>query len=413
MRILAVADSIYERTLYKQHSYITGLAVMVRDICNEISKDHECFILPYALNNNKILSYGNLHILQSGLKKYISFFSIKTFFQGIAALFIKSKRQLIRQKLIGRYFIFILKKYNIDLINFHDFTPYNSYLIELCFENKIPYVVTMHMYVGMKYKDEETIMRQYQTFQYNVNKAFLLYKNMKVITVSSGMKRRIMSDYPHFNPQNITVILNAEKELMSNSSYNYNNTNSKKILLIIGSVQTRKNQLQLFSAIKYIPESIKSEIEFHFIGNDNERLLSRNIKIYGLENICKDLGIIPHKDLAEYYNNCFATISLSLLESFGLTFIESFAFGKPVIMFDDLDAFEDIYSEDCCVPITEHTDEAVANAIINCVNKTWDEAKIKQHAKKFNMDTLRDSYISLYNNILNNDTTENNSRNRL
>ena len=405
---------MYEKSLYKNVKHISGLSVMVRDICDEISKACECYVLPYRLPNKCIKKINNIYILQSGITKLLCYFSIRHLLRNIVRFLFNKNKWIIFEQPLEKYVLSLYKSYNFDLINFHDFAPETIRLIKTCDEKKIPYVVTMHMYIGSKYKEQNDVIKRhgfYSSFVYGVLNSL---SNMKIVTISTGMKNRILEDHPNIKPQNITAILNTsnyiENVLQTKSS---SETSNKKIFLIIGAVQPCKNQVQLFSALKHISNDIKSQIEIYIIGSDPQGIISQIIKDNNADSFVKYIGLVQHNNLATYYKKCFATISLSLVEGFGLTFIESFAFGKPVVMFDDLDAFEDIYTEDCCVPITEHTDEAVANAIINCVNKTWDEAKIKQHAKKFNMDTLRESYISLYNNILNNDTTENNSRNRL
>jgi hypothetical protein len=132
MRILSVVNSVYEKSLYSKDDGITGLSIMVREICEAISMECECYVLTYMLKNDKMLSLGNLYILQSGTKELIKHFDFNLFLQGIAAVFSRDKRILLRQSLFGNYFLYLQKKLQFNLINFHDLSTENVALIEIC-----------------------------------------------------------------------------------------------------------------------------------------------------------------------------------------------------------------------------------------------------------------------------------------
>lgn len=111
-------------------------------------------------------------------------------------------------------------------------------------------------------------------------------------------------------------ILNIEAE----------NTN-EDYFLFVGRLVTVKGLNYLLQAMKELPD-IKLKIVGTGPEENNLKTLAKQLNLCNVEF----LGYKEGKELAENYKNCIATIIPSTyLEAFGLTVIESFAYGKPVI----------------------------------------------------------------------------------
>ena len=87
--------------------------------------------------------------------------------------------------------------------------------------------------------------------------------------------------------------------------------------------------------IQYLLEAMKNlsmDTELHIVGRGNEEeTLKRMASDYGLNNV-KFKGFMSGNDIREEYKSCIASIlPCNWFETFGLTIIESFLHGKPVI----------------------------------------------------------------------------------
>jgi len=106
---------------------------------------------------------------------------------------------------------------------------------------------------------------------------------------------------------------------------NYKNNN---YFLYVGRLDREKGVHFLIEAMK----KVSSDIQLHIVGDgyEKENLIKQKESL-NLNNI-KFLGYLDGQALEEEYKNCIATVlPCSWFESFGLTNIESFLYGKPVI----------------------------------------------------------------------------------
>ncbi|MFH0701999.1 MAG: glycosyltransferase family 4 protein [bacterium] len=102
---------------------------------------------------------------------------------------------------------------------------------------------------------------------------------------------------------------------------------NKGYFLFTGRLSKEKGVHYLLEAMSRLPK-----IKLHIVGNGpEEENLKKQAKKLNLSNI-KFLGFKSGKELEQEYKNCIATIlPCNWFEAFGLTIIESFTYGKPVI----------------------------------------------------------------------------------
>ncbi|MFH0702001.1 MAG: glycosyltransferase family 4 protein [bacterium] len=102
---------------------------------------------------------------------------------------------------------------------------------------------------------------------------------------------------------------------------------NKGYFLYVGRLDKEKGLNYLLDAMKRLPNT-----KLHIAGTgDEEKNLKKQAEELNLSNI-KFLGFKSGKELEQEYRNCIATIlPCNWFEAFGLTIIESFAYGKPVI----------------------------------------------------------------------------------
>lgn len=109
---------------------------------------------------------------------------------------------------------------------------------------------------------------------------------------------------------------------------NQPNYTNQGYFLYIGRLAKEKGLDYLLKAASTLPE----EIKIHIVGDGPQRAeLEITAKILNLKNVIFK-GFMEGLELEEEYKNCIATIlPCNWFEVFGLTIIESFAYGKPVI----------------------------------------------------------------------------------
>jgi glycosyltransferase involved in cell wall biosynthesis len=134
------------------------------------------------------------------------------------------------------------------------------------------------------------------------------------LAVRSGAKKEKLHVINHFIDK---------KSLETKAEYSNNN-----YFLYVGRLDREKGVHFLLSAMKSLPKNIA----LHIVGTGSE---SQNLQNQAAElnlSTVKFLGYLEGKELENEYKNCIATIQpCNWFETFGLTVIESFLYGKPVI----------------------------------------------------------------------------------
>lgn len=99
----------------------------------------------------------------------------------------------------------------------------------------------------------------------------------------------------------------------------------ERFLLIVGSVEPRKNPLVVLDALRSVDRPAI------FAGPSGGLDLHAEIDRRGLSGRVRVLGAVPDNELVRLYNTAAALVFASLYEGFGLPVVEAFACGTPVI----------------------------------------------------------------------------------
>lgn len=105
---------------------------------------------------------------------------------------------------------------------------------------------------------------------------------------------------------------------------------AKKYILFVGTIEPRKNLINLLKAYSLLPEALKNEYLLVIVGGkgwNNETELSEIGQTKGV----KWLGFVSDMDLGEIYRQATIFAYPSLYEGFGLPIIEAQQFGVPVL----------------------------------------------------------------------------------
>lgn len=398
MKVLVVSSSVYTNSI--PNSSITGLAVMVRDIYDEVSKYCEVYLWPSQTILPAEDPSESFHILNGGVKRW----SRGIHYTDILKAFIHSSfrvgrfKSILRKNAILRIQVDIFKnllhEVNPDIVNFHDFDDLNTQLMLYCHHKGIKSVVTNHLYIG-----HAAGCSNYDYSRRNEN-ILLSQHQLNVSVISTGMKSRMMQDYPQLKDGNIYITKDGTS-FKASGTKKAAQGDSRKILLFVANVMERKNQLQLVRALSLFDKLERSKFVVYFLGSDSQGQLVKAIRHYHCEDVAEYKGKVRSEEMADFYANAFATITTTWCEGFGLTMIEGYAYGIPAILPDDIDSFEDIYEKNTAVAIHGRNDHDIVSAIKQCLSTEWDSDAIRHKSCLFTMDKVALEYIKMYKEIIN------------
>ncbi|MFR2067146.1 MULTISPECIES: glycosyltransferase family 4 protein [Clostridia] len=296
----------------------------MKSLKNQYSKYSDYFVEEIDYSNNELLNK---------VKNSINLIYSREACHKLEELIKKTKPDIAHVNLIYHQLtpsiLHILKKFNIPIVfTSHDYKVicpnyklYNNGLCDKCingtyincFKEKchknskaFSLLLTIEAYVHKYLKSYDLI-----------DKIICPSEFMKEKLIRGGLSRDKLKKVPNFiNPQ---YYINSEK---------YRTINKEKYLLYYGRLSSEKGLLNLMEALKLV----KKEVKLKIIGTGpHEQELREYIKENNIRNV-EFLGFKNGDELFNEISKAYCTILPAIWhEVFGLTIIESFAFGTPVI----------------------------------------------------------------------------------
>lgn len=238
------------------------------------------------------------------------------------------------------------------------------------------------------------------------------FKNIKrtdmIITDTEAIKYEV-SEILKFPLDRITsislgvdsgVFRRYDKKMLEECAHKYKITD--KFILIVGSIEPRKNLIRLIQAYKLLPQSIKDEYKIIIVGGKGWK----NKEIHSLinseyENI-KYLGFVPDKDLALIYNLASLYVYPSLYEGFGLPPLEAMSCGTPTIV-SDIPSVREVCADSAFYINPNDTSsirDAIEYLLLNeSVRQEMSEKGIL-HTRNYTWDETAKKYYTLFKSYL-------------
>lgn len=379
MKVLSMAWSIYDAKIDKFKNNCTGGGLVIRNICEYIGKEVESylFIGSCHLSEQKI---GNIQIVGTENKLNENDNDL-----------VKDEEYL---KNMTQKFALAIDKIKPDIVNFHGIGVLMQYCIQICKDKRVPYVYTEHLYIGVNnFIEGYDTSIKWEKMVYNI-------PQLPIIAVSHGMKKKILQDFPKIPESNIEVILNGTDFIAENIENNYKEKYQlykKKVLLCVGTILVRKNQMQIINSYLKLPTDIRDNLVVIFCGRDNmQGRLQEQIRVKGLENKLIYAGAVSSEDMKTYYSIADGLIMPSLAEGLSIAALEAIAYGLPVIMFQDSECAEDLNDNNVVSFACGRDDQTLADAISLWYQKQWNKDYIVEYAKQFTMERMATNYINYY-----------------
>jgi len=148
----------------------------------------------------------------------------------------------------------------------------------------------------------------------------------KIIAVSKATADDLGRIIPDAKNKTVVVPLGVENSFRVMPA-----VKKEKVILVVGTVEPRKNLPMLFKAFADLPVSIKDEYRIWVVGakgwRDSDIFKSAN----ALGDSIKFWGYVDDRQLVELYNKAEVFAFPSLYEGFGLPLLEAMACGAPII----------------------------------------------------------------------------------
>lgn len=287
-------------------------------------------------------------------------------------------------KIIGWLLIYqrVIDKFQPDIIHVHHLEtrfPFAYFAIG----NRIPIVAMIHSTHSIAFSNPPLRELQYLLVQRNLNLA------CNLIFVSQFVKLKYEKLFPNYlngcrtwiiyNPVEVStyyVISQKEARQHIDEKLDY------PIILSVGNLIPRKGvQFLIEAASKLKNKGLRFRLII--VGDGPQRdELEMLIQEKGLISLISLKGAKSQKELLYYYNAADLFVSPSLMESFGIVFIEAMLCGCPVIgtpeVLDEL-----LPSTDYGCRIPPNDIEALAETIEKALQKSWNRDKIRSYALNF------------------------------
>lgn len=375
MKILSVTWSVQDNEVPELRGVLTGAGIVIHNICEYIGKQHTSYLLigQLPMRNRKV---GNIHYVNNGLTKECC---------------ADNGRRLKR---VIEAFAEALDNVCPDFVNLHGEGDFICACVKICKERNIPFVVTIHLYVGKNQK----IAGYEKAKEYWEN--LLQIPDVNYIVVGNGLKQKIQNDYPDITDNRVRVIENGtnyKADYRKNSIKKELGLENKKVLILAGTINARKNQEQVVRAYKLLPQKVQEKLGIVFCGMDmTGGRFEKMIQEENLSEYLKYVGSVPAVEMGDYYYASDGYVMPSLAEGLSISQLEALRFGLPLIMFRDSECAYDLNDSKICVLAEERTDEMLAKAIVLWFEKTWDRQYIREYSQTFTMENTAEKYIRYY-----------------
>lgn len=228
-----------------------------------------------------------------------------------------------------------------------------------------------------------------------------------LITVSEFGKQRIHEEFkvplddilvtpiPPEPPRFVSPV--EEKKLLSNLGI------KDKYILTLGTVEPRKNLLNMLDAYLQLPEEVQKEYAFVSAGKIGWNCEAEVKRLAELQEAGKNIirvGYVDEAERAALYHNAALFTWASHYEGFGMPILEAMSFGAPCAI-SNIPVFKEVAHE-AALYFDQNQSEAIANAWLQLIRDPSLHKRLSAEGKK-RADSYKwsDVAASLYQRILN------------
>lgn len=404
MKILIATTYIYRKEWPEFTKNRTGFGIMVNNIFTGISGEIETYLFSHVITG------GHANVIKHTWLDVFAKAKVKDWYSGLKNFFrykqgLKGRMRYFYYSLNAGCFRYELRRLNPDIVQIHGIGVAVKPFIDICREEHIPFVVTLHGLIGL----DDTINAA--KWDKDMERNFLIQANRDnspVTVISTGMKKRIETNYLNHSAGNITVVCNGTKvpynrQIIECAGKNIRATlglTNEKLILVSGSICERKNQIQVIRAFS----TGKITMPYHVIfcgADDDSGNLQSEINEANLQDNMHVLGFVPSEIMAEIFKEVDINLVVSKDEGYGVSIIDAFLYGVPTVAFSDLDMISNIYNEKAMVLVKDRTDNTLVEGVNRALTLNWDNNWIKEYGRGISLQNYKTKYSQEYKLVLN------------
>ncbi len=269
--------------------------------------------------------------------------------------------------------------------------------------NRVKTIVTIHDLIFLRYPSYYPF---FDRLLYYFKSKYACKTANHIVAISEQTKRDIISYYKipdnkisviplavdsiFLQHQSLDVLMQVKQKYKLNKPY----------FITVGTVENRKNQLNIVRALKQLGNH---EIELIIVGNDRSRY-AKTVKEFIANHAiaARFLKVDNANDLAALYKQSMALIYVSEFEGFGIPPIEAMATGTAII------ASNTSSIPEVCGNAALYVNPSQVNEIKEAMKQLIENTDMAQNLIKqgnkqielFNINTIASKYLQLYNNIV-------------
>jgi glycosyltransferase involved in cell wall biosynthesis len=229
----------------------------------------------------------------------------------------------------------------------------------------------------------------------NVDHVIAITRNEFELLLSLGCQSNKISVIP--NPVDVNVF-RPISQLKSRSLLNL--PLQKKIILTVGTLTEVKGHIYLIDAMKLISK-IRGDVVLVIVGSGPlKNLLSAKVKKLGLNGKVFIVGEKPHNEIPLWLNASDLFVLSSINEGLPSSILEAIACGKPVVATRVGGIPDIISSSDVGILVEPKDTYALAQAILEALDRKWEFEIIRENARKYSIRNVVNQILQVYQQVL-------------
>lgn len=163
-------------------------------------------------------------------------------------------------------------------------------------------------------------------------------------------------------------------------------------MVCVGNISDNKNQIQAVRVMEGLNDAV-----LILLGRECDGGIVRK---YIIDNKLEKKVILSGfcDDVNPVWLEADINLFLSKNDGFGLSVIEGFMRGVPCVMFDDLDAFDDVKVAAGIKPIRSRENTMVVKQILEALSCEWDIEAIRNEAMSYSIERMEERYLKVLRN---------------
>lgn len=362
----------------------SGLAYMIRSVCDMVSTRNEVRILTQSIFTREQKVNGWL-LIKRTLTTVLLHFKWRYF--RLFLIMRKREKHVNMLRLLlycvsaGQVEDYI-RKWNPDVVHIHGIGPQTLPFYVAASRCNARVVTTLHGLLS--FHNIVPVPESVKSLESHFIE-MCLRNDYSMTVISTGMKSKILDRY-QVKGDNITVIPNCFRMVDYEIAKSFHDNGVKRIICV-GALYPLKNQIQVIRVLPKVQHIFREnyKVTLDLVG-DGEKMLEWKtfVEDNNIENV-SFRGRQPQQEVFRTITQSDLLVFPSIEEGFGIPIIEAYNCGTPVVTFADLDAASDIADEDCCIFASNRSDEALVEAIVDALTKEWNGEKIKAYSQKFSI----------------------------